>query len=194
LEETIFGHELPMQLTLEFPFSGVKENGNPYAFGIGLAAIGLNLNFYHDESTGVSLSVYPQLEFAPHGSVEKGLADSGQTLVLPFLAMKELTYATFVLNAGIEQPFHDRDRRTTGMLALGLGRAIMRKLALMGEIHGESQCDFKTARTVNVNLGVMYGVRHVPIYVRIGRSLSSADGSHTYVAVGGKVVLSPDRQ
>jgi hypothetical protein len=115
-------------------------------------------------------------------------------LVLPFLAMKELKYATFVLDTGIEQPFHDRDRKTTGMLALGLGRAIIRKLALMGEIHGESQFDFKTARTVNVNVGVMYGVRHVPIYARIGRSLSSGDGGHTYVAFGGKVLLSPDRQ
>ena len=93
---------------------------------------------------------------------------------------------------GIEQPFHDPSRKTTLTAGFGLGRALMRKFSLMSEIHGESAVDFKTHRDVVWNVGVMYGVRHVPVYARIGRSLFSDDGgAHTFILFGIKLISEP---
>jgi hypothetical protein len=185
----IFGHEVPTQVKVEFPYSGIKENGESYAFGIGTATLGLKFNFYNNENTGVSTSVYPQLELSLPASADKGLAERGQTLVLPLLVSSELSHATLVVNMGLEQPFHDPTRKTTGTFGVGLGRALMREFALMSEIHGESAFDFKTQRTVVWNVGVMYGVRHVPVYANVGRSLFSDDGGrHTLFMVGVKLI------
>jgi hypothetical protein len=188
----IMGHDVPTQLKLEFPFSGLKANGEPYAFGVGGATLGIKFNYRNDEHTGVSMAVYPQLEFAVAGSAGKGLTEPGQTLELPWLVSKQLSHATLVLNSGLEQPFHDPNRRTTGTLGFGLGRALMRKFAVMADIHGESAFDFKKQRQVGWNAGVMYGVRHVPVYARIGRSLLADDGAtHTYFTVGIKLISEP---
>ena len=188
----IMGHELPTQLKFEMPFSGVRAGGEPIAFGVGGMAFGLKFNFYDDDHTGVSLALYPQLEFSPSGSARRGLAEAGQTFVLPLLVAKQLSHATLVVNSGLEQPFHDPERSTTATFGVGLGRALMRKFAVMADVHGESAFHFKSHRELAWDAGVMYGVRHIPVYARIGRSVFSDDGErHTYVAVGIKVISEP---
>ena len=191
----ILGHEVPTQVKVEFPYSGIKENGESYAFGVGGATLGLKFNFYNNENTGISTSVYPQLEMSLPASVDKGLAEHGQTLVLPMLVSRELRHATLVINVGLEQPFHDPTRKSTGTFGVGLGRAVMRKFAVMSEIHGESTFDFKNQRTMVWNVGVMYGVRHIPVYARVGRSLFSDDRGqhHTVIMVGIKLIIEPER-
>jgi hypothetical protein len=70
----------------------------------------------------------------------------------------------------------------------------MREFALMSEIHGESTFDFKNQRTMDWNVGVMYGLRHVPVYARVGHSLFSDDGGrHTLFMVGVKLIREPER-
>jgi hypothetical protein len=188
----ILGHEIPSQLKFEVPFSGARPTGQPYSFGLGGATLGFKLNFYTNENTGLSLSLYPQAEFSPRGSARKGLAEPGQTLLVPLLLSKQLSHATLVINGGIEQPFHDPARKTTGSFGAGLGRAITRKFALMSEIHGESAFDFSSHRDLVWNVGVIYGVRNLPFYARVGRSLFTDDGgAHTFVAVGLKVISEP---
>ncbi|HEV3217794.1 MAG TPA: hypothetical protein VGZ27_18825 [Vicinamibacterales bacterium] len=188
----ILGREVPAQLKVEFPYSGIKANGEPYAFGIGGATLGLKFNFYNNEHTGVSMSVYPQLELSLPASADKGLADRGQTLLLPLLVSRQLSHVTMVVNGGLEQPFHDPNRKTTLTAGVGLGRALMRKFSVMSEIHGESAVDFKSHRDLVWNVGVMYGVRNVPVYARIGRSLFSDDGrAHTLILFGIKLISQP---
>ena len=192
VQPKILGHEMPTQLKIEVPLSSVTAGGQPYTFGLGETILGSKFNFYHSDDTGLSLSVYPQLEFAVSGSANKGLAEPGQTLVLPLLMSKPLSYGTLVANVGIEQPFHDPDRQTTATFGLGLGRALTRKFAVMSEIHAESGFDFKSQRDVVWNGGVMYGVRNIPVYARIGRSLFSDEGGpHTFIAVGIKLISQP---
>src|SRR5438045_5649567 len=60
----LFGHELPTQLKFEFPVSAVTGNGSPFVAGIGAAKFGMKFNFYNNEYHGLSMSVYPQIEFA----------------------------------------------------------------------------------------------------------------------------------
>ena len=184
-----FGHELPTQLKFEIPIAAARAGGNPYEIGMGRAAFGLKFNFYNDENRGLRLSIYPQLEFATSGSAEKDLAEKGQTIVVPLLLSKESKLMTLVANATIEKPVHNAGREATGELSVGAGRAFFRKLAVMGDLHGESTFDFKRDRQLSINGGVIYGVRKAIWYARLGHTLLSDEGPHTFFAVGMKLLI-----
>ena len=191
----IFGHELPTQVKFEFPLAGAKEHGDPFEIGIGAAQFGLKFNFYNNEYKGMSVSFYPQIEFAVLGSnaAETTMANAGQTLTLPLLVQKEFKYVTIVANGAVNQPIHDPQRDTTGSLGFGCGRAITRYLAAMGEIRAESALDFRHDRMVVVNFGAMRRLRdNMILYANVGRSIFSDQVSaHTYVGVGIKFLLMP---
>jgi len=141
----------------EFPLAGAKAPGDPMRVGIGAAKFGLKFNFYNNEHKGVYVSLYPQIEFAVPGAhpVEKGLAEPGQTLILPLLVQREFKYLTFVANGTIEQPIHDPAENTTGTLGFGFGRAITRHTAAMAEIRYTSTFDLQRERLLVVNSGLM---------------------------------------
>ena len=123
----IFGHDLPTQVKFEFPLAGAKAPGDPMRVGIGAAKFDLKFNFYNNEHKGVYVLLYPQIEFAVPGAHpgEKGLAEPGQTLILPLLVQKELKYLTFVANDILEQPIHDPVRDITGTLGSVLDAALL---------------------------------------------------------------------
>lgn len=189
---TIAGYKLPTQLKFEVPVAARRESGHPYTVGIGAANVGLKFNFYTDEHRGISVSVYPQVEFATLGTraFENGLAEDGQTVILPLLVSKEFHYLTFVANAGLEKPLHDPGRDMTTVLGLGFGRALTRKVAAMIEIRSESTLDFRRDRLVLINGGLIHGVRNVVVYTNIGHSLLSDDGSgHSFFGIGMKLTI-----
>jgi hypothetical protein len=143
------------------------------------------------------MSFYPQLEFVVgSGSVEKGLAEPGQTLIFPLLVSKILKYVTVAANAAVNKPIHDADRRTTGTFGIGLGFSMTRKVAVMAELHGESRFDFGHDRLLTANVGLMRSLGHsIVLYTNGGHSLFSEDGSgHTYVGLGLKVLVTPGGQ
>lgn len=191
----ILGYELPTQVKFEFPLGGAEGHGDQFKVGIGAAQFGLKFNFYNNEHKGVSVSFYPQIEFAVPGTaaVEKNLVNAGQTLILPLLVRKEFKYLTFVVNGAVNEPIHDHTRETTGGGGFGFGRAITRHVAAMGEIRVESAFDFKRDLLVVVNFGLMRRLRdNVIFYANVGRSIFSDEGSeHTYVGVGVKFLLMP---
>jgi hypothetical protein len=191
----IFGHDLPTQVKFEFPLAGAKRHADPFEVGIGAAQFGLKFNFYNNEYQGVSVSFYPQIEFAVRGSdaAEKDLANAGQTLTLPLLVQKEFKYVTVVANGAVNQPIHDPQRDTTQSLGFGCGRAITRYLAGMGEIRAESAFDFRHDRLVVLNFGAMRRLRdNMILYANVGRSIFSDEvPAHTYVGAGIKFLLMP---
>jgi hypothetical protein len=192
----IAGHELPTQLKFEFPLAATRETGKPFTSAIGNARVGLKFNFYNDEHAGVSIALYPQLEFATGSSgVRKGLAEPGQTVIVPVLVAKELRLFTLVANGAVHAPLHDPAREVTGAFGVGVGRAIRRKFAAMVELRGESTFDLKRDRVLMLNGGVLRDVKHIIVYAKLGRSLFSDDGvAHTYVGTGIKVLLAPPTQ
>jgi hypothetical protein len=191
----IFGHALPTQVKFEFPLAGAKEQGDPLEVGIGEAQFGLKFNFYDNEHRGESVSFYPQIEFAVPGTdaAEKNLANSGQTLILPLLVRQEFKYLILVANGAVNQPIQDPQRHTTGSLGVGIGRAVTRYLAAMGEVRAESAFDLKRQRLAVVNFGVMRHIRNnIILYANVGRSIVSDESfAHTYAGVGVKFLLIP---
>lgn len=193
----IAGHEVPTQLKVEFPLAGIWTNGQPSAYGAGAAEIGLKFNFYDNERTGLSIAVYPQVEFAPPGSgaTAKGLADTGQTFILPLLISKEFHTFTFVANGGLEKPLHAPDRGLEGTFGVGFGRALTRRLAGMIELSGESGFVDGSDRLMFVNVGVLRGVHNIILYLNAGHSVYSSDGiAHSYIGGGLKLLISREKQ
>ena len=192
----ILGHDLPTQVKFEFPLAGAKVPGDPMKVGVGAAKFGLKFNFYNNEQHGFYVSLYPQIEFAIPGSnaAEKGLAEPGQTLILPLLVQKEFKYLTFVANGIIEQPIHNPAEDTTGTLGFGFGRAITRHTAIMGEVRFTSTFDLQRERLLVVNSGLMRRIRdNVVLYANVGRSVYSDESTrHIYVGVGVKFLLMPN--
>jgi hypothetical protein len=138
------------------------------------------------------VAIYPQVEFAAPGERggEKGLSESGQTLILPLLVAREFREVTFVFNAALEKPAHDPGRQVATELGAAIGRAFTRKVATMIELRTESSVDFKKDRLVFVNAGLVHGVRQIIFYMNLGHSLLADDGSsHTYLGAGMKVLI-----
>ena len=193
----IAGHELPTQVKFEIPVTSSREHGEPFTLGMGAATFGLKFNFYNNDRSGLSIAVYPQVEFeAPGtGSVQKGLAERGQTLVLPLLVSKPFHYFTLVANGTVSKPIHDPERESTNTLAVGIGRAFTRKTALMMEVRDESSSDFKDNHLVLLNYGLIYGIRRIIVYTHAGHSLFSDDGfGHTFLGIGMKFLIHTKEQ
>jgi hypothetical protein len=193
----IFGHALPTQLAIEFPFAGAKAPNESMRVGIGPADVGLKFNFYSNDRHGMYMALYPQIEFAVPGTdaVEKDLAEPGQTFILPLLVQKEFKHMTIVVNAALDQPLHDPDRRTTGTLGLGAGRAMTQHVSAMAEARFTSTFDLAEERLFVVNVGLMRRLRDdVTLFGNVGRSLFSDEGSeHTYVGMGVKLQDAPKK-
>jgi hypothetical protein len=187
IEPTLFGHHVPTQLKFECPLSVLNERGSPAVYGVGQAAVGVKLNFYNDERRGMSLALYPQWEFAPARSIDRELAEPGRAFILPLLFQKDFKAITMVANAGIEKPFAGFTQKSIVKAALGAGRALTRKLGVMGDVSFETPSDMQTDRLSLINVGIIYGVRHVPVYASVGHSIMSDDGPHTFFLVGIKL-------
>lgn len=192
----IAGYKLPSQIKIEFPIAAVHTADESLSAGAGAVAMGVKLNFYRDDQRGLSVSVYPQVEFAPGGgAVEKGLADTGATVIVPVLVAREFHACSVVFNAGLEQPVHDPERELASTIGLGFGRALTRKVAAMVEIRGESAVGHKSDRLLYVNAGVIHGVRNVVVYFNVGHSLFADDGlSHVYAGIGLKLLIDPHKR
>jgi hypothetical protein len=191
----ILGHELPTQLKFEMPVSAATDNGQPFVAGLGQAAVGVKFDFYHTEHHSMEMALYPQIAFAIGTSpAAKGLADAGETLILPLIVSKELKYVTVVVNGTVNKPVHDSERHLTGVFGGGVGLAVTRTLALMAELHSETRFDLAHDRLLLTNVGLMRAVGHsFVLYGNVGRSLFSDDGlAHTYAGVGVKVLIKPD--
>jgi len=189
---SIVGHHVPTQLKFEFPLSGARTAGDRYSFGVGAARAGVKLNFYTHERIGLSMAIYPQLEFVlpPGDAVKKDLAEPGQRVILPLLVSKDFRYGTIVANGGIETPLHDPEGDFSVPVSLAFGRAVTRKLAAMVEIRGESALTPGSHRLMFVNAGATRSVGHVVVYGNWGESLASNDDiAHSYFGAGVKMMV-----
>jgi len=192
----IAGHELPTQLKFEIPVMAARGGHDPYTLGMGDAKFGVKFNFYTNEHSGLSVALYPQVEFEAPGtdSIEKGLAEHGQTLMLPLLVAREFHYFTLVANGTLSKPVHDPDRESTTTLGIGIGRALRRKIAAMIEVRNESAVDFTGNHLMFLNVGLMHGLTRVLVYTQLGHTLYSDDGvGHGYIGVGMKFMLNQRR-
>lgn len=184
-----------IQLKYEVPsLSTQTEEGHLSSTGDSVA--GIKYLFYENESTGLNMAIYPQVEFETPNSdaVKKGLEQPGTRTLLPIIFSKKLgdvKYGEMILTGNLAYNWsHKLDISDSISAAIGLGAPIGRRVALMGEISTEQASSQNSLgireQLTRASLGVM-----VPVYKRIlvfgsaGHSLGSSDGlSHTYFLAG----------
>jgi hypothetical protein len=76
----------------EFPVAAVTGADSPFTAGMGAAKFGLKFSFFYDEHKGLSLAFSAdRVRGGRERSVEKDLAEPGQTVILPLLMSKGFT-------------------------------------------------------------------------------------------------------
>jgi hypothetical protein len=142
-----------LQLKYEVPYAVARqtefdENGKrttKKASGVASSIAGVKYRFYDNEQSGLSLAVYPQIEFRTPGSKlkgepdeggEGGVAEEGVTFELPILLTKEFKGAAITANLRAEKELGDDHVSITA--SFGVGTRLTDKLAVMGEIAGHN--------------------------------------------------------
>jgi hypothetical protein len=91
------------QLKFEVPWLVVDRRDNGTTDGLGNSEIGIKHRFLDEDRHGVSMSIYPQLEFNnPTSSDERGLVDEGMRFKLPVQMTRSAGPFEWYLEAGYE--------------------------------------------------------------------------------------------
>ncbi|HKC66394.1 MAG TPA: transporter [Pyrinomonadaceae bacterium] len=179
-----YGLSKTLQLKYEVPYLRVTDEGERARTGLGNSNVGMRWRFFENESKGVAISTYPQLEFNnPTSSARRGLVDRGAQLLLPV----EVTHKLFLFEANEEFGYLVKQHRTDELIyGLALGRHVSKRLELLGEIHGNALRNFKENELL-FNLGGRYELtKHFTLLFSSGRSFRRAStGEPTLILYAG---------
>ncbi len=161
-----------IQLKYEVPWLVLDERGENTKDGIGNSVFGLKWHFFDQDTEGIDMSVYPQLEFNNSGSaVDRGLVDKGIEFVLPFQVEK--SFGPISLNPEFGYAFHEYDDNEW-IYGLALGYEASSNLELLAEISGTTGQDFEDDKLV-FNLGARCELSETyTLLAAAGRSFRSA--------------------
>jgi hypothetical protein len=157
-----------IQLKYEVPWVFLDEEGAGTKSGLGNSEIGIKYRFLDEERHGVSMSVYPQFSFNnPTSSDERGLADPGTELLLPFEIARRVGPVDLGLELGYTLIEHGRDEWVYGLAAAW---PLAERFELVGEVHGVATGDFEEDVLV-FNLGsVLQAHEKINLLFSAGRS------------------------
>lgn len=163
------------RLQLKYEAALLHQAGGPGAqTGLSNSLAGIKWRFYDAGENGWQASIYPQLEFNTPGSHsdERGLAEEGTSLILPFQIMKELGSLGFNADLGLV-----RHRHTTAWFGgVALGRQVAPKLELAAELHLEAEPRLHPTALI-ANLGLRFGLTsHLSLLASVGREVHHSTG------------------
>ncbi len=161
------------QFKLEIPWVVLDERGEDIRNGLGNSLIGWKWRFMDEKESGISMSVYPQLQFNNPGSssAERELSEKGTQFLLPIQAAKGLG----PLGVNVELGYKFKDSSEDELIyGIALSYEVSDKMELLGEIFGTSFVDFSEHELV-LNLGTRYKLdeKHVLLFAA-GRSIENA--------------------
>lgn len=105
-------YEVPYVVSWNAGFSETGEGRTQQASGFSNSRVGLKYRFYDNDRSGLSLGVYPQVEFRTPGSKlegepdeggEGGVAEEGVTYTLPILLTKEFQRAPITTISALKE-------------------------------------------------------------------------------------------
>ena len=159
-----------LQLKAELPWLIQQDRfgGRPKS-GLGSTNLGVKWRFLDQDRQGISMSVYPQLEFRTSASsVRKGLIEGGAELRLPIEVSREFGRLAIDGEFGYQIVQREKDELIYGFV---VRRKANERLEFLGELHGESPRDLSQNRMV-VNIGGRYDLsKKYSLLFSSGRSL-----------------------
>lgn len=93
-----------VHLNYELPYRHLSEDGSPAQRGLGDSAFGVKWRFLDDGEQGLSVSIFPKVEFNNPGSsaADRGLVEPGTHYQLPLLFQRTVGPLTLVGKIGRE--------------------------------------------------------------------------------------------
>ena len=176
-----------IQLKFEIPLETTRVDRKTIS-GWGSYKSGIKYNFYNNEKRGLSVAVYPQLEFRGPGS-NRQITEDNKVLTIPILVSKRVSTIRLTTNLGYNKVVAGVGNSEV-FSSFAAGIPITPKFAAMGEFWS-SWTQNTNQHLYIVNVGVMrsFGERFI-IYSSAGRSIGiTPDGrSHLYAVIGIKIV------
>ena len=165
-----------LQFKYEVPYLNVHEDGGPSLSGLGNSTFGVKWRFYDAGEKGLSVSVYPQLEFNNPGSHsdDKGLVEHGTAFLLPFQFEKAVGPLTVIWQIG-------REFRAAGdawFYGVSAGHRFHDKVEVAVELAGGGSAHLDRTQ-LTANLGVVVDLsERSSVMFSVGRELHNHDEPH----------------
>ena len=184
-------------LQLKYEVPNVREQTDKETkTAVGASVAGVKYLFFENESAGLQMAFYPQVEFIDNkaDSVKKGLSDAGSTTSFPLLISKkvgETSAGDVMLTVNLGYSSTSQKSGSDMMSAgFGIGAAVRSKLSLMADLVSERavslNVDGVREEMTRANLGIMTPVfKNMVMFGSIGQSLHSSDDlNHSFYLVG----------
>lgn len=162
-----------LQLKYEVPYLRLAEDGAPTESGFGNSAFGVKWRFHDAGEKGLSVSVYPQVEFNNPGtnSDDKGLVEPGTVFVLPFQFERAFGPLTLIGQVG-------REFRADGdawFYGISAGHSFTERMEVAVELAGGGSARLDRT-SLTANLGVAIDLSEsTSVLFSIGRELHNHD-------------------
>ena len=189
-----------LQLKVEAPYE-IAKTSDGYESGVGAAEIGLKVRFYENEESGLTVAVYPQVEFAiPGTAAADGENGSGTLTKLPLLVSRKIGQTSkgdIMVTGNIGYNISTRPGTEHYLsAAFGVGMPLLSSVAVMLEGSTEqalsNNMDGVREHYYKANLGVMGKINpRFLVFGSVGQVFASSDPddpSHTCALLGFRVI------
>lgn len=185
-----FGLGERIQLTYEVPYVVQTGNGASQVSGWGNAYPGIKWRFLDQGDGGWQMSIFPQYETAGSASaVQKGIAEPGSRLLLPFQVARSFGPLDLDFEAGYYFAHHGTEERILGFVA---GHKFTPRLELDVELYN----DHATGALPNFTTGALGGRyrlgRGFILLFSAGRSIATSTGQIDFMSYLGVQILLSD--
>jgi hypothetical protein len=191
LVDVNYGWGERIQLKIELPWVVLSEESEPTENGLGNPNLGVKWRFLDEESAGIAVSTYPQLEFNLSGtSADKGLVERRTQFLLPVSATK--TLGPVAVNGEVGGLFQSGDV-PRWVWGLALGHEFPGGFEALAELFGVTRASAAPRQTL-LDVGFRWKIQErATILFSAGRSLEDGDGEgrHTRIYAGIQLTLGP---
>jgi hypothetical protein len=160
-----------VQLKLEGAWLLSQDNDSGTRNGLGNALAGVKWRFLDEERHGVSMSIYPQVEWnMSASSVRRDLVARGTHLIFPAQIARGIGPFEFAAEAGYVVGIDAADEWILGIVGAW---PVTKKFEILGELHSDLPADF-SSHQLTVNFGTRVKLtNHTAFLASVGHDLLS---------------------
>ena len=182
---------MQLQVGTGLAFVDATDGGGTRS-GLDDSLLGLKWRFLDRASSGIDMSVYPQLQLENGtGSVARGIAEPGPNLFLPVQVARAFGKTKWVGEVGYQTLRGQRNEWVAGVLG---ARQLTDTLELLAEVRSGSQ-NFRNRGDLVVNAGLRQSISdRFRLLASVGTGVSSGPEATSLIAyLGIQVVLGEEK-
>lgn len=186
------GERIQLKYETGWVFVG-PSNGEGVKSGLDDSLLGVKWRFLDQDKSGIDMSVYPQLQVEnPTGSVERGIAEPGPNLFLPFEMARDFGKFKLVGEIGYQ---YFRTQPNEWILGVLGSMEVTDNLELMAEVRTFSE-KFLSNADVILNFGLRYALgSQFKLLASAGTGVNNIPQATSFIAyLGVQVILGDEKK